>query len=246
MRSSVRSVFTAFSTRFEGRVATMYCDVKQLVTIGIGNLIDPLPAALPLPFVHIHDPISRATREEIAAEWWAMKNDPMLAKLGWREAAKRATLKLMPDAIDALVLAKLDQNEDYLAARFPEMGSWPADAQLAIHSMAWAQGAAFHFPKLEAALRCHDFETAIVEGHMEDSKNPGLVPRNAANALLWANAAAVRAASADPEVLHWPDRFVDLTQTPTDPEGIPAASPIPVDLPGIGDLADPKDPSSGS
>src|SRR5580704_1499007 len=55
MYSSVRDIFPNFSKQFEGRVGWMYLDVKGLVTIGVGNLIDPLPAAVGLPFVHRAD-----------------------------------------------------------------------------------------------------------------------------------------------------------------------------------------------
>jgi len=37
MFSSVQSSFPAFSAKFEGRVPYMYVDVKQLVTVGVGN-----------------------------------------------------------------------------------------------------------------------------------------------------------------------------------------------------------------
>ena len=53
MHPSVKSVFPSFSTKLEGRVPWMYCDVLGLVTIGIGNLIDPEEAALHLPFVPV-------------------------------------------------------------------------------------------------------------------------------------------------------------------------------------------------
>ena len=52
MYASVRSNFISFTTPLEGSIAYMYLDVKEYLTIGIGNLIDPVALALPLPFVH--------------------------------------------------------------------------------------------------------------------------------------------------------------------------------------------------
>lgn len=206
MRDSVRAAFVGFTERFEGSVATMYLDVKGLVTVAIGNLIDPIGTALDMPFLRQDG--SPASRSEIGAEWRRMKTEPSLARLGWTAAAKLATLHLSPEGIAAVVQAKLAANEAYLThmvGRFPEFPTWPADAQLAVLSMAWACGPAFHFPKFEACMHARDFNGAAANSHMEDSHNAGLRPRNAADLVLLANAAAVEEAGADPETLHWPE-----------------------------------------
>src|SRR5450432_1931709 len=76
MHLSVRQQFIAFSRPFEGRMPTMYLDTHAppLVTIGVGNLIDPLPEALSLPFLWkgTH-PARAATPQEITAEWTHIK-----------------------------------------------------------------------------------------------------------------------------------------------------------------------------
>ncbi len=206
MRDSVRAAFVGFTEKFEGSVATMYLDVKGLVTVAIGNLIDPVGDALNLPFLRQDG--SHASRYEIGAEWRNMKLNPALAHLGWTAAAKLATLHLSPEGIAQVVAAKLAANEHYLVemkGRFPEFSTWPADAQLAVLSMAWACGPAFHFPKFEACMHARDFAGAAANSHMEDSHNAGLRPRNAADLVLLHNAAAVEAAGADPEPLRWPD-----------------------------------------
>ena len=59
---------------------------------------------------------------------------------------------------------KLGQMDAYLAKRFPEWEEWPADAQLATLSMAWACGPAFRFPRLEAALRAQEVEPGLGNG----------------------------------------------------------------------------------
>jgi GH24 family phage-related lysozyme (muramidase) len=50
MHASAQAAWQTFITGHEGNVAHMYLDTKGLVTIGIGNLIDPISLALTLPF----------------------------------------------------------------------------------------------------------------------------------------------------------------------------------------------------
>ena len=51
MYDDVRAAFLSFTTRLEGRVPYMYLDIKGLVTIGVGNLIDPVDLALQVTFL---------------------------------------------------------------------------------------------------------------------------------------------------------------------------------------------------
>lgn len=196
MKPAVRAAFVAFSDGFEGTVPWMYLDVKGLVTVGIGNLIDPLPGGL--PFVRADG--TPATPREIAAEWWAIKSATQLAKQGHRAAKALTRLRLTPAGIEQVVFAKLDQMTAHLVKRFPAFNEWPADAQLATLSMAWACGPAFRFPLLEAALKAKDFSMAAGRCHMNETGNPGLRPRNRANKILYRNAAL----TTEPEALHYP------------------------------------------
>lgn len=199
----VEAAFPSFTTRFEGSVNCMYLDVKGLVTIGVGCLIDPVMQALGLPFLS-KSTGARVSRDSIAAEWRAVKVNTYLASQGWRSAAAVTSLMLSPDSVDELLVARLRSNDAYLSNRFGGSNGWeqlPADAQLAVHSMAWACGPAFHFPRFEAALLARDFETCARECHLDDSHNAGLTPRNAANAQLFLNAASVVADGSDPSVL---------------------------------------------
>ncbi|HVL61375.1 MAG TPA: hypothetical protein VM430_08205 [Microbacterium sp.] len=213
MRESVRRAFVAFSAPLEGVVAHMYLDVKGLVTTAIGILIDPMSMALGLPFRRPGGAL--ATRDEIAAEWQRLKADPNAAKMGHRYAARITTLRLDDRGIEDVVATKLEANDALLRQRFPEWESWPADAQLATHSMAWACGPAFRFPRLEAALRARDFAAAANECQMSTAGNPGIVPRNARNRVLYRNAAAVAGSGGtlSPDVLYWP---ADMETAPVD------------------------------
>lgn len=198
MRSSVRSAFIPFTSRLEGVVPWMYLDVKGLVTVAIGNLIDPSGYALSLPFVRSDG--SAATQREIAAEWLLIKTTTRLAEQGHLAAKSLARLRLTPAGVERVVLDKLASVEGQLVKRFPAFAEWPADAQLATFSMAWACGAGFRFPKMAAALQAQDFVGAARECHMNETGNPGLKPRNLANKAMYLNASK----AACPETLYYP------------------------------------------
>ena len=250
MRDSVRAAFVDFTTKFEGEVPWMYLDVLGLVTIGIGNLIDPIQTAMNLPF--IREDGSPADRAEIAAEWLRIKNHPTAARQGHRATEHVAKLRLLDDGVYSLVQGKLHQHDVYLRGRFPDFADWPADAQLATHSMAWACGPAFAFPLLATALRDGDFTTAASECHIAEFHagvfNAGIVPRNKANGILYRNAATVRAGGLDPEPLRYP---VDLSEEVTQPELVPSRRPprivdfaivhppVPLDHPSLDDDEEP-------
>ncbi len=191
---SVLAAYRAFTARFEGVLRFMYLDVKGLVTTGIGNLIDPVESALSLPWKHKEDGRA-ASPDEIRAEWARVKGHTELKLKGGGAYAKVTSLVLDDAAIDHLVASKLRENEEVLRRRFPGFERWPADAQLGLLSMAWAMGPYFHFPAFEAAVNRSrpDFRAASRRSRMNATGNPGLVPRNLANSVLFTNAAhAVR------------------------------------------------------
>lgn len=217
MHESVRAIFPAFSVQFEGRHAFMYLDIKGLVTTGIGNLIDPRDAALALPWRWREKPGAKrpgelATQIEIRAEWDRIKADTSLAARGWRAAERAALLALDAETIDSLVARKLAFNDGRLQRYFPQLAQWPADAQLALHSMAWAMGADFLAPRPDKprpwstfrnACDAMAFSGAAEACGMRESDNPGVVARNAADRLLFGNAAATVADGGDRAVLRY-------------------------------------------
>lgn len=197
MRQSVADAFTAFSTKFEGSVDFPYLDVKCLVTSGIGDLLEPVGVFIGQPWRH------RATGERATAMaamdgYHAVKARTELAQHGGMAFRTVTDLYLDQDAIKALVAGRLRMNEAILRQRFPKLDEWPADAQLALHSMAWAMGPAFQFPHFERAVNADppDWEVAAHESHMSD----GAPSRNAANYRLLMSAAQ----GGDPGVLCWP------------------------------------------
>lgn len=201
MRDAVRARFVDWSDDYEGLVTWLYCDALGLVTTGMGDLVDPISMALGLPFVRPDG--SPATREEIAAAWRAVKARQDLASHGGGAYKRLTTIRLTRAGVAELVASKLDSNDAILEKRFPRFASWPADAQLFAHSMAWACGAGFRYPKMVALLRAGDFKGAIAECTI----NPNIgtiVHRNEANRQLLANAARVVADGLDRDKLWYP------------------------------------------
>lgn len=218
MRQSVNDAFVHFTSRFEGVVPWLYLDVRGLVTIAIGNLVDPIARALDLPLLHADGTI--APRDEIAAEWNTVKAHADLAPAGGLAFQAVTKLHLSPEGVANVVMRRLVLNDTQIRARFSDYETWPADAQLGILSMAWAAGSSFHFPRFEAACRALNFATASIECHMSDADNPGLRPRNTANEALFENAANVIRTGADPDVLYYPGNVPSPTAvTPGDISG---------------------------
>ena len=206
MFQSVIDIFPSFSRTYEGYVLSPYLDVKGLVTVGVGNLIDPVSAALALPW-KLPDG-SRATPDVIRAQWSALKARQDMAHHSVQVQAALTTIRLTPADVDALVLSKLSENADFISAHyFPAFGTYPADAQLGIMSMAWAVGAGFplKFPHFKSAVLAGDWTTARDECAIQDAANPGVIPRNAANRVCFGNAQIVVSCGLAPDILRWPN-----------------------------------------
>lgn len=190
IRPEVREQFPSFTAAFEGRVSHMYADVKNLITIGLGCLIDPVTIAMRLPFAHAHG--APASASEVGAEWTRLKE----ARIGDRPyyAQRRLLdlgLTLSEAAIDDLARGRLDADAAILAREFSAWELWPAPAQLATLSMAWAMGAGFpaSWPAWRAAAMSADWAMCANTCRMREAGNPGIVPRNRANAALFTAAA---------------------------------------------------------
>lgn len=208
MHPSVESKWHKVSEPLEGRVHSMYVDIKGLITTAVGNLIDTVQAALKLPWKH-EATGELASRDEVAAAWRDLKSQAAhYAKLHWKYAAKLNDLRLTDADIDALVLRVLREFETHLVAHhFPQFATYPADAQLAILSMAWALGPGFpvKFGNFKRAVLASDWAGAAASCKIREEGNPGIVPRNALNRMLLANAEIVKDLGLDPSELHWPE-----------------------------------------
>jgi GH24 family phage-related lysozyme (muramidase) len=216
MLPEVRAGFPAFTARFEGRIAWMYCDIKGLVTTGVGNLIDPIGLAIGLPWLRPDG--SRASEDEIRAEWARVK------AMGGGLVASRyrsdTGLHLDDDAIDALVLSHLDGDAQVLAVTFPDFPTFPGQAQTAILSMSWAMGAGFpaRWPLFSAAVRARDWARCAATCAINAKGNPGVAPRNDADRQLFLQAADIESgvAPSSTPVTDAADTNADVTPTPDD------------------------------
>lgn len=206
MHDSVRAAWIDYNKNLEGIVTGPYADVLNYITVGMGNKIDPVEDALGLPWCLIPS-WRRATNDEVLKAWHAVKNDPECAPRGWVYALnlRENNIRLHPDAIDALIDRTLDAHDALLQKKFPAFEQWPADAQLAAHSMCWAlgfDGLIRKFPKCVRALAAADFEGAAKECKMVPEAGT-LIIRNRLNFTLFHNAADVLAADGDVGELVW-------------------------------------------
>lgn len=213
MHLSVQTQFRRFNEPFEGVVAHMYLDIKGLVTVGVGNLIDPVDCATPLPFRFKNKPTivtpgEPASKAQIAAEWHRLKNNRPLAQAGHCACEPVTSLELDEHTLNSLIEQRLADNENWLRRQpaFQQFDLWPADAQLGLLSMAWALGpaGALKFHKFCASCEKLDFVAAASQCRMNEAGNPGVIPRNRANTALFSNAAVVLTGGLEASTLYYP------------------------------------------
>jgi hypothetical protein len=188
MRQVVVERFRGWSAQFEGEVPWMYLDVKGLVTVAVGNLIDPLSEALKLPFVGADGkPVDAQT---ITNNWHAVKAHQECARLGYRYARQFTAIQLTDDGIASLVAERLVGNWAFMRSHyFPAADSWPAPAQLAVSSLAWALGAGWPviFKACGASAKRQDWMACADQCAIKGGGS--IIRRNAATAALFRLAA---------------------------------------------------------
>ena len=211
MWPSVQSAFLPFSQGLEGDLPYMYLDILGYVTTGVGNKVDPVGDAEGLPWVNADG--SAASSAEVVAAWNAVdaeRSDPKgqmqtsgLATHYGQAFAGLTSVHLTPAGIAQLFQRVVATDEAMLRTYFPAWDSLPADAQMAILSMAWALGPGFppQFPTFTAAVNRRDFTAAAANASF---RGAGVATRIAANKRMLANAATVEAAGSDPSVLYYP------------------------------------------
>ena len=213
MLANVETIFPKLTERLEGKVSWMYLDILGLCTTGCGNLLADAGAprtctqeALSLPWKAQGFLVSQ---EDVKAAYAAITADGE-AQAARPDNAKRAagfytsisSLRLDDDAIDALVDSKAREIDKYYSYAYQGWEDFPADVQLALMLMAWAEGARgvkWRFPRFNSALSAADWRCCAAESHMDDSHNPGLRPRNDICRHLFE---AAQAHPAEPAVVH--------------------------------------------
>lgn len=172
MHQSVRDIWIPFNEKLEGVLAFMYADVLNLITTGMGNLVDIDDDKL--SFAERMAPALKLSWElpggapasdaDVAEAWTAVKRDPRCAKEGWTYAVKLPAnrVRLSKAIVQRLIMSKLDEHDVRARMRFADWESRPADAQLAAHSMMWAMGSSFwkKFPRFTAAFTRGDYAKA--------------------------------------------------------------------------------------
>lgn len=222
MHQSVIENWERFSRPLEGRVDAMYVDVLGYITTGVGNLIDPIGQAELLPWT-LEDG-TKADLAQVRADWHLLKSaSGHYAKLHWKYARAATKCRLTEQAIDSLVAQKRTEFETFLRSHyFKDWDSFPADAQLGIMSMSWACGPGFplKFGNFRNAVLAQDWDAAVATCKIKEGTpgksdwNPGVVPRNAKNRFLFANAARVKANGIDDnQFLYWPSVAPNANET---------------------------------
>jgi hypothetical protein len=84
--------------------------------------------------------------------------------------------------------------------------TFPADAQLCVASLTWANGNEFSYPNFCKACREANWFEAAKECGFSDKSNT-LPKRQAAQELMMHNAGCTALGVASPDVLHWPARL---------------------------------------
>jgi hypothetical protein len=208
MYPAVAEAMNKIDDELEGVVDHMYVDQKNLVTAGVGKLMDSPSEAAKFPWRHgVNGPL--ATQAEIFAAWNGVKNSG-LAGVGGNDKRFAALndLRLDAAAIDAVTRAWIQDAEPYLRMSFPRYDTMQADAQLAILLMAYALGPAFapHYPQFAAAINAlvPNYETAAEQSHISTVNNAGVAPRNADIELLLGNALRWQSTNIPADLLWWP------------------------------------------
>jgi GH24 family phage-related lysozyme (muramidase) len=224
MRASVAEAFPEFTKDLEGGLNYLYLDKLGFPTTGYGNLVNTQTSVCALPWKRPDG--SLATRDEIIAEWATIRaligqrnpHGVLWTDCGGVIFAQFTTIRLDADGVAGLVRRTIEADEDAMKRRYSDWETWPACAQMACMSLAWACGANYDFPKMDRALANRDFAEASREIDMTAMHNPGndLRRRNHANETLMLNASRVESFDLDPDLLDWTNE-IDVSGEITQP-----------------------------
>jgi GH24 family phage-related lysozyme (muramidase) len=202
--------FVKTQSQWEGVESEMYTDILGLVTTAIGYLIDDKSGingygpALIIPWVHKSDG-QPATQAEIIQDWQTVKNAHKASGSYDAPTDRKITqLKISPLVIQDLTASRMADNEKELVKSLPHFADAPADAQMAVHGMAWAMGGAF-IPKDGFKTFADAFNRGDWAAAKAASNFRGAAPqRKAGQDIMFDNAAIVAANKLDPDTLWYP------------------------------------------
>ena len=210
MHPSVKRALPDFLSQYEGKVNFMYLDVKGLVTIGIGNLIDPVGTATKYEYSP-KGGSGVVGGGAVISEWQMVKSRRDLIPQGAPAFDKITTLQLSDRGIKQMVDDHAGGIENYIKTNpsassfFADFDNWPADAQLGFFGVAWGgiPIPQFGWHLFPAACRDKDWDTAAEQCRIT---SPIAAERNEAHKLMFLNAAAVQSNGDDITQLSWPIR----------------------------------------
>jgi GH24 family phage-related lysozyme (muramidase) len=209
MHQSVKNALPDFLAQYEGKVNFMYLDVKGLVTIGIGNLIDPVGQAL--KYEYSTKGGSTVGSADVISEWNTVKARRDLIQKGAPAFDGITRLQLSNNGVSKMVKDHAGAIENYITTNgtakqfYGNWDNWPADAQLGFMGVAWGgiPLPQFGWHKFPKACQDADWDTAAIESKITSAIASG---RNEAHKLMFMNAAAVAANGDDITELSWPAR----------------------------------------
>ncbi len=157
----------------EGRTSYLYLDSEGKPTIGIGNYLPNVGAALAL-MSWAHQDGRLASEEEIRAAYARIAREPS----GYRAEhyASLSDLRISDAEIDRLWDQNLAQFEAGLVRVFPAFATFPEGPQLGLFDIAYQAGVGglvAGFPSLCRAVRASppDWNTASKESHRKKSSD---------------------------------------------------------------------------
>lgn len=204
--------FCTVSIPLEGLVPTMYQDSIGLVTVAMGNLIEPISLGMGYPWRRKDGTF--ATTFEYIVEWNIINSKLELAQLGWRAAANHCKLHLTQEDMFAIVEAKLLSNEVTLKRRVKTYEELPADAHLMLHSWAWAVGPNAAYGRMLRLLNEKKLAAAVNECTINPQKGT-IILRNAMNRQCLLNAQWVLDNGESLDELHYGTPFSGQADSPT-------------------------------
>jgi len=193
----IRTNWDAFNGPLEGPdVDTLYLDTRGLPTVATGVLVNSIIAMQSMAWVHADG--TPASPDEEAAEWDRVRE--MRPALIWTAYRSPTGLHLPHDEITRIVLERLDSDVALLTRCWPDLPTWPWQAQAAVAALAWAVGAgsqppgvcsAQEWPHFHADLARQDWRACAVSGQLAWAGNAGVRPRDMAVSALFLLAAGM-------------------------------------------------------
>jgi GH24 family phage-related lysozyme (muramidase) len=152
MTPELFAAVSANLAKHEGRRLQMYLDSVGVCTIGIGHALFAPAACMQIPFWRSTNEL--ATREEISAEYDAVKRKLRAAKL-----------LISYEMTEMLLRADLKRFETVVGNTFSCWEQYPQSVQVALFDIAFNTGSFAHWPKFSLAIQQRNFKAAAAESH---------------------------------------------------------------------------------